>query len=371
LGAESLVKALTLVYAPDFNFYHYAPQESYCAQRLNDFVKVSAGNGTFTLTNSFLDNIGSRNAPIYSDSQTGGNTDDRFRNFYAFAVPRERRDQYQDRGTVALQYNMDRFFIRPSATTIYYDLKTVFHNAAAAPYIGYQNFPDRYDVNGGADIGYQWTPKFAVLLGYRYGHQYQQQIPLADSADQHFSTSDYQRALVGLEGSPWSWFTMKLSAGPDFRYYNPNAPVNNRHDVFLFVEGSATATITPSQSLSFYTKEWEWVSSVGLVPYYDSTYMLNYHWNASKQWAFDLGGKILRASFNSGNDLAGTAPSLRDDIQYTVSLGATYAFTPNLNARVAYNYDIGRNLKNLAPQFEPEYRDFDHQLVSVGLQYQF
>jgi hypothetical protein len=41
---------------------------------------------------------------------------------------------------------------------------------------GYQNYVDRYDVNGGADFGYRVEPQLAVTLGYRYGHQYQEQL---------------------------------------------------------------------------------------------------------------------------------------------------------------------------------------------------
>jgi len=80
----------------------------------------------------------------------------------------------------------------------------------------------------------------------------------------------YQRVLLGLEGKLSSWLSLKVAAGPDFRDYNPNAAVNNLNPIYPFVEGTVTATITPNQSLSFYTKEWQWVSSAGLVPYYDS-----------------------------------------------------------------------------------------------------
>jgi opacity protein-like surface antigen len=372
LGTESPFKALTFLYAPDINIYHDAQQESYDAQRLMNTIKLAEDNFSLSITNSFLYNNGSRTAPTYAESEApDGNTLDKFRNFYAFAAPRERRDQIQDRSTVTLQYDSGNTFVRPTASLLYYDLNTIFHNTSAAPYIGYQNWPDRYDANGGADWGYRLTPSFAVTVGYRYGHQYQQQFPASISADRHYSSNNYQRALFGLEGSPWNWLTFKAQAGPDFRDYNSNAAVNNYHPIFVYAEGSATAIITANQSLSFYTKEWEWVSSTGLVPYYDSTYMLTYHWNATRRLGFDLGWKILNADFHSGTDLAGTAPSLRNDIEYCVSFGVNYAFTPHLSASLAYNYNLGRNLKNLAPAFAPVYRDFDDDLATVGVQYKF
>jgi opacity protein-like surface antigen len=373
LDVDSPYKALTFVYAPDINIYHDAPEESYDAQRFMDSIKLAEDNFSLGITNSFLYNNGSRTAPTYAESEApGGNTLDRFRNFFAFAAPRERRDQIQDRSTVMMQYDSGKTFIRPVASLLYYDLRTVFHNTGAAPYIGYQNWPDRYDANGGADWGYRLTPSLAVTIGYRYGHQYQQQFPSSITSDFHYSSNDYQRALFGLEGSPWSWLTFKAQAGPDFRNYNSNAGVDNYHPIFVYAEGSATATLTANQSLSFYTKEWEWVSSAGFVPYYDSTYALTYHWNATRRLGLDLGGKILNADFHSGHDLAGLEPSVRNDIEYAISVGVNYAFTPHLSASLAYNYTLGRNLlKNLSPTLGPAYRDFDDDLATLGVQYKF
>ncbi len=373
LNDQNLFKSLTFVYSPDVNIYYDAPQENNSGQRIGDSIKASDGDFSLTVDNGFLYNIGSHEAPIYALSQApGGNTDDRFRNFYAQAVPRERRDQIQDRGAFSLQYDVNSsIFIRAVATTLYYNLHTTLRETVA-PYIGYQNWPDRYDANGGADGGYRLTKNFAVTVGYRYGHQYQAQFPEDVSpADRHFSSNDYQRALLGLEGTPWSWLNVKVCAGPDFRYYNSMAPVNDRHAIYPFVEGAATATITQNQTLTFSTKDWEWVASTGLVPYYDMAYLLTYHWNATRHWGFDVNGKILNANFSSGNDTAGSEPSKRNDIQYTAGFGVTYTFTQNFNANLTYCHNIGRNLDELPPTLAPAYRNFAQDLVALGIQYKF
>jgi opacity protein-like surface antigen len=369
LGPDSNFQALTLVYAPDINIYHEAPQESYDAQRFFNFVKIAEDNFTFSLTNSFLYNNGSRTAPTYALNQAS-NTNDRFRNFFAFAAPRERADQIQDRGTASMQYDTGNTFVRPTVSTIYYNLNTVFHNAGTAPYIGYQNWPDRYDVNGGADWGYRLAPSLAVTAGYRYGYQFQAQFPENISpGDRHYSSNHYQRALIGLEGNLTSWLNIKAAGGPDFREFNSMAAVSHDYSVFPFAEATATATITPGQALVFYTKEWEWVSSAGLVPYYDSTYSLTYHWSATHQLGLDLGGKILNADFRHSNDTAGIEPGRRDDLEYAITTGATYAFTQNFNANLTYNFNLGRSLLENVP--ESGYRDFEDDLVSLGVQYKF
>lgn len=369
LGKDSPFKAVTLVYAPDFNTYHNTPDESYNAQRVFNTIRMANENSSLTATNYFLYNDGSTVAPTYALNQTS-NTNDRYRNFYAFAMPRERRNQIQDRALVAMQYDEDYMFVRPTASLLFYNMNTEFRNAGVAPNIGYQNWPDRTDVNGGLDYGYRVTHSLAITTGYRYGYQYQQQFPENISpADRHYSSNHYQRVLLGLEGKLWPWLSIRAAAGPDFRYYNPNAPVNGLNPIYPFVEGTVTATITPNQSLTFYTKEWQWVSSAGLVPYYDSSYVLTYHWSATHQLGFDLGGKILNANFLDGDDVIGTQPSKRNDIEYCISAGVTYAFTPNLSANVTYGFNAGRNLLDNA--IEAAYRNFDQNVVSLGVQFKF
>ncbi len=376
LGDQSTLQTLSLTYAPDFSIYYNAPQENYDANKFGNVIKGKSGDFSFLLENSFLYNDGSSVAPTYAVNQTSAaEENDRFRNFYAFAMPRERRNQIQERASVVLQYDLDKFFVRPVASFLDYDMKTDLRNTAAKlGNVGYQDFPDRYDVNGGADVGYRIAPPVAVTLGYRYGHQYQAQIPFADSpTDQHFSSSDYQRVLLGLEGQ-WNWLTYKVAGGPDFRSYNSMAPVNDFHPVKYYGEAVISAKISDSQSVTFNYKQWEWVASTGLVPYFDSTFALNYHWNATRKLGLDLGGKILEADFTGGNENGIQVPaetsSLRDDRQYSILAGVNYAFTSHLSANANYSYDLGVNvLGNLPPALgaTAEFRDFSHQSATVGV----
>jgi opacity protein-like surface antigen len=375
LGKQDVVQTLSLNYTPEFFIYHNAPDESYDAHRIGTAIKAKSGNFTLSLENAFLYNDGSDTSPLYALNQLSGaaaNQNDKYRNFYAQGAVRERRNQIQDRSNVSLQYKWKKIFIRPTASLLYYNLDTDWHNSSVAPYKGYQDWPDRYDVNGGADLGYYVMPKMAVTLGYRYGHQYQQQFPTAIDPDSHYSSSDYQRVLLGLEGNPWSWLNVKLAGGPDFRDYNSMAPVNDLHPVKYYGEAAITATLTPSQTLAFNYKQWQWVSATGKVPYFDSLFALTYHWNATKQLGFDLGGKILEADFTSGNETTGSAASRRDDRQYTLSAGVTYAFTAHLSASLSYTYDLGDNaLPNLPASLQADYRQFKHEMVSAGVQYKF
>ena len=86
-------------------------------------------------------------------------------------------------------------FIRPTASLLYYDMMTQLHDVT-----GYLNYASRYDVNVVADFGYRVKAQLPITLGYRYGHQYQEQF----SFSPYSWSSDYQRALLGIEGNPWN-----------------------------------------------------------------------------------------------------------------------------------------------------------------------
>ena len=379
LGRPTRWQTLALTYAPEFNRYRDAATESYHAHKLGSTIKAKGQDWSFAFDNAFLFNDGSSTAPTFALSQAGPAADqwDKYRNIYSTAAVRERRKQIQDRATVSWQYELGRVFLRPTASLLDYNLMTDWHNNTAAPYLGYQNYVDRSDVNGGVDTGYQVAGGLAVTLGYRYGHQYQQSFPNAiDNSTvngaQEQSSNDYQRILAGLEGHPWKWLNVKLAGGPDFREYNPAAAVFNHHPTKFYGEAALTATLTTNQTLTFNYKQWQWVSSVGKVPYYESTYSLTYHVNVTRQLGLDLGGKLANSDYTTGNNVAGNAPSLHNDSMLTFTGGLSYAFNRNFSVSLGYANDFGRNsAKDLPAALQRDYRNFEHQTVFLAAGYKF
>lgn len=352
LGDQKVVKTLSLAYTPDFAIYHQRSSEDFDAHRMKTAIKAGAGAFTFTLDDVFSYIHGSEYGPTYP----GG-----YLTAYNTVAPRERREQIQNSGTLTAKYEWADWFIRPTASLAYYDLMTRFFNIT-----GYQNYEDRYDLNGGTDLGYQLTSTVAVTLGYRYGHQYQQQFDFSP----YSAPNDYQRVLVGVEGNLSHWLVFKLQGGPDFRSYAGDTathitPVNDLNLVTYYGEALLTATITPKDQVTVRYKQWQWVSSIGKVPYFDSTYDLNYHRKLTNKLGLDLGGRLLTADYNSGN----LAACQRNDWQYTVSAGAGYAFNPHCSANLAYSLDLGRN--DQGGILNPDTRAYNHQLVSLGVQYKF
>ena len=356
LGTNHL-QTLAVNYSADVVTYHDAPTESYTAHRFGSTLKGQVGGFSCVLDNGLVFIDGDDNGPTYPDGRSG----------IATAAVRERREQWQDRSKFALQYDWDHWFVRPTAAFTYYDLMTRQHAGT-----GYDNYCDRSDVNGGADIGYKFNPHFAGTLGYRYGHQYQQQYDFDPS---HLSSSsDYQRVLLGCEGNPWKWLTVAVQAGPDFRSYEENTathttPVNGHHPVMYYGEGSLVARASARDTVTLKYKQWQWVSSTGKIPCYDSSCELSWHRQASAKLALDLGGKFTSWDYTSGN----VATCQRNDTQYSLNAGCGYALTAHLTATMSYAIDLGRNAQAglAALGVNPQSREYDHQLVAIGAQYKF
>jgi len=369
------VQALTLAYQPEHSDYVNAQSETYTSHKINDLFKGKLGIFSYSLDNAFVYVDGDKLAETYALNQLSGaaaSQGDKYRNNFTHAVPRERRNQYQDRYNFQLRWDSSSVFFRPVSSLTYYNLNTYLFNTSKAPYLGYQDYIDRWDVNGGADLGYKVTSGFSLLVGYRDGYQHQDPFSLGINSDQHFSSNHYQRLLFGFEGKLGPWLTVKYLGGPDYRDYNPDAPIIHDRTTRYYGEGQATAVLSKNQSLSLTYKQWLFVSSTGLVPYDDISYALVYHVNLTKQLGFDLGGKYLEANYTLGDDVAGSAPSLRDDIDYQGSVGFSYLIIPHLTANIGYTYDKGSNgLETLAATYDPAYRDFEHGVFSVGLKYGF
>jgi hypothetical protein len=363
LGDQKVLQALTLGYAPDFVTYHDADTESYNVHRIATAVKVRADDFSFNLDNGFNYINGSKFGPDYSAGL----------NAYATGTLRERREQYQDRSTVTFKYDQEKWFLRPTASLLWYNLETAQLTAAAGG-TGYQNYADRYDVNGGADVGYKLNKDLAVTLGYRYGHQYQQAYALAIDPYGQSSSSDYQRVLLGLEGKLFSWLDVKLQGGPDFRNYDNSAPVSDDNTTKYYGEAVLTATLSKQDTLSFNYRQWQWVSSTGKVPYFDSTYDLNYKHKFNDKLSANVEGRLLGSDYTSGRTLnhdINAGVNSRNDLFYTASAGLQYSFNPNFSANLAYSYDLARNGQpGLAADAVPP-REFDHQLISLGVSFKY
>lgn len=354
LDASGNLSLLSFIYAPDFVMYHALPKENYDAHRMILAVKGKADAFSYNLENTLLYVDASKVAPAYPDGL----------NAWATINAYQRREQLNDRSKLTLQYDWDKWFIRPGASLAYYGMMTQLKDPSLATTpTGYQNYETRYDVNGGTDFGYKFRANMAAILGYRYGSQGQEQF----SWSRDSSPSDYQRVLLGVEGKPFNWLNMQILGGPDFRSYEANSAthesyVNNLHPVTYYGEGALSATLTPNDTLTFKYKHFQFVSCLGVKPYADSSYGLTYNRKITDRLGLDIGARLLEADYN-----AALADGARDDLDYILSAGLHYAFSANIAADLGYSANWGRNAQdNISNSYE---RDFDAQDISLGIQF--
>jgi hypothetical protein len=358
MGATNSQTMLSLAYAPDYVIYHDQGSESYDAQRVLATVKAGNDLATVNADNNFAYIDGSRYGPVYPGNSYSG---------FGTIFDRARRRQILETANYTLQFDVfEHWFFRPAAALIYNDMMTEQLNTALPKNEGYQNYADRTDVNGGADVGYRITDQFAATIGYRYGQQYQEQYSFSPDS----SPNSYQRLLFGIEGNPWKWLNVKLVGGPDFRSYERDSaghttPVKDFNPVKYYGEGLVTATMTEHDALAFKYKYWEWLGGTGKVPYTDASYELNYHHKFCEKLGLDLGGKLMSWDFND------SLPSVahRHDLQYTLSSGLTYTLNKHISFNAGYAFNWGRN--DESDVTNPGARQFDQQLISLGTQWKF
>ena len=371
---DGVLRTFALSYAPEFYQYNDAPSENNVAHKIGSTIAAQCHDLSFQLDEAFTYVDGEKLGPTYPG---------KYYDSIGHGITRERREQWQDRTTATLTYDQPDWFLRTTGSLLDYNMKTDMRSVPTAN-AAYMNYPDRSDVNGGADFGYKVATNFALTIGYRIGHQQQQKLPTSVDAYGQTSDNDYQRMLFGFEGAPLDWLKLKVQAGPDFRDYNPKAPVRDRTPTTYYGEGSLTATATKDDTIAVGYRHWRWLSSTGQVPTDESAYDLNYKHQFNSQWASKLGLRVQSADYSCGENWSGATPpanpltNYKNQWDYTFSAGVQYDITKSLSLDLAYSAILGRNAQDRADlalasgsQLPALKRQFDDQTVSMGAKYKF
>jgi hypothetical protein len=341
-----LLKTLTFTYTADYTQYEAAARED---NLRNTFTLDATGKGgpwSFSIDNPLL----------YVD----GSKEDEFFNYYnnlGYGAVRERRNQIQERNTSFLRYDWKDGFVRAVDSATYYNLLIDEHNPVGA-YKGYANWINRDDVNSGLDLGYNFTPDFSLLAGWRIGQQTQAHLYYSLTS----SGSTYNRALAGFEGTPVKWLQAQLLTGPDFRRYSNAAHLGlagDRHTWF-YLKGQLTATLTPSDALIASERVWHFVSSAGVYSIQETVESLIYRHDFSKQLSTSAGVRALGHRYD--------APTVRNDWTTTVPVDVTYAFMRGLSASLDYSATSGHS--HLPVAVTPG-QSFEDNLVSASIKASF
>lgn len=333
----------TLGYTPEIAFFHAEPSEDYAAHRVALGMAGQADGLAYDLANSLLVIDGNGEGPTWTGPggapAAGG-----------IAV-RDRRDATVIRSGLKVTQTLGEWRIRAAGTFYLHDFQTR-HSAAK----GYQNYVDRNELTGGLDVGHRIPANATAWLGYRYGVQ--DQSRLLAFPEEYDST--FHRVLVGLEGSLTRWLKLGISLGPEFRTYDDGVPASfgDRDRLNLYVDATATATLSSADTLTLSHKQLEQPGFSGRATYQDTTTDLAWRHKLSPRWTVGIGGRAYNTDF--------LRPSLRNDWILSANGVVNCAITKALSAELSYAFEDG-----LSQVPGTEGREFERHLASLGLKYVF
>jgi hypothetical protein len=347
-GAQNgdFLTTLTFAYAADYTAYEAVAREDNLRNTFTLAARGKSGPWSLSIDNPLL----------YVD----GSKEDQFFNTYnnlGYGVVRERRNQIQERNASFLRYDAPDWFARVVDSATYYNLLIDEHNPIGA-YKGYANWVNRDDINIGTDFGYKLTPDFAFVAGWRIGQQTQARL--------YYSPVDndntYNRALFGFEGKLLPWLQAQVTAGPDFRRYSDgsNSGTKGSRHTWLYTQSQATATFSPSDTLTAANRVWHFVSSAGVSSIQETVDSLTYKHAFSTQLSASAGVAETGHRYDF--------PAVRNDWTRSYPVDVTYAFTRGLSVSADYNNTGGHS--HLPVAVSPG-QNFSDSLVSLSIKASF
>jgi hypothetical protein len=332
-----------LTYSPELDFFHSASTENFTAHRVQLALAGTSAQTQWELSENFLAIDGSELGPSFygpGGAPAGGGPQ-----------IRDRRAALVERGQIRLSQNLNGWFIRPVLNGYYHDFQTLQRSTP-----GYQNYVDRSDWNGGADAGRQLTEAFSIMAGYRYGQQTQAKLL---NFPEHYD-SEYQRALLGIEGKLWSRLSLSICAGPEFRRYTGTvaAGFGDRTVLCPFVDSTVTLSPTKRDTLTVSAKVFEQPGFSGRSSYVDSTYEAIWRHKLVEKLTLGAGLRAYNTDF--------LKPTARNDWIVTPNVVASYAFNRHLSGELSYLYN---DAFSLVPNTQG--REYTRSMGSLGVKYTF
>jgi hypothetical protein len=330
-------------YAPELVRFHSYASENYVTHRTSLNFNGVSGRTAWEFTNAFIGIDGGNQGPIFDVASkcdipaVGG-------------IPlRDRRAAVILRNGFKATHSMGRWFLRPVFSSYVHDFRTE-QRPRTGPYLGYENYVDRYELSGGVDAGYRIGENTSVVLGHRYGHQEQGKLLGVRSP---YSNS-YNRVLFGFEGAPAAWMRLNVLAGPDIRRFERSPANFDADELRWFVNASLSWLPSTSDTVTLVHSRFQQPAFSSHSLYEDIVYDLAWRRQYTKRLSGTAGFRIY------GGDWC--APASRDDWIYTPAASLSYTFHKRLTAEVAYSHDRARSR---IPNTQG--RDFTRNLFSVGV----
>jgi hypothetical protein len=345
--------AATVSYAPEFTWYESAHSEDYVANRgaINFSGKIDEVSYEWLNGVTWIDGSDQTYITIRpGDCRAIG------------GIPlRDRRDAAIYRDSLRVTIPEGKWFFRPVVTAYVHDFQTKqLPNTNSSQYI-YDNFVDRWDIGGGLDIGYEAFAQTKLVVGYRYGHQEQGKLLGNESP----YSNDYQRFLVGIEGTPVSWLKLAVLGGPDLRHWCSSTPAGfDRDEIVYWIDGTLILLPTQTDTMTLRVTYYEQPAFTSQSMYEDIKYDVTWRHKFTDKFTAGAGFTFYIGDWQ--------APVNREDWILTPSLMASYAFNAHLTAELAWSYDWASSQVPDSPNAPyADGRNYRRNLVSLALKYAF
>lgn len=270
---------------------------------------------------------------------------------FSTPLPRERRDQWQNRADLALRHDSALGFVRGVGRLQYWDMRTAPDADA--------NYVDRHDISGGLDLGRALREGGPELyLGYRRGYQFQDRD--AAPASPRHSSNHYDRTLAGLDGRLAPALRLSAQAGWARHAYpgDPLVYAGSAHEEGLFTDATLVWTPTAADTVRFKTGRCRTMSTTGVNSILLTTHELSWSRAFGGRWSATVGARHIDAEY---------APAKRDDVLLTATASLACKIDESWSVTLNASRDRGRDAHNDVTGAGAAQRDFDRHVISLSL----
>lgn len=345
----AVVAGLELIYAPSYTRFFEETDETHARHELGLAARRSFGATSVALSAATVRIDGADAGPTYAVSES----------CFASAVPRERRDQWQNRADLAVRRDLDSgLFIRAVGKLAHVDMLT--RSVAGA-----KNYRDRHDVSGGLDLGRRLGESGPdIWIGHRFGRQFQDRdaAPVPSPTD---ASNRYQRPVLGFEGRALPALKIKAEAGRashDFSAAHNYAGGAESNLSGFYADLAATWTAGPDDELVLRYCRAVSVSATSTNATLSDGWQLTWKHVFSPAWSATLGAQFTAVSYD---------PSPIDDSLATGTLNIAWRATSALTLALDASHGEGRNtLDGLASPVVAA-RRFDRTQIALSATLRF
>jgi hypothetical protein len=313
---------LIFTYVPTAYMYGATSNLNYLNQTFGATEKFDGAGFKWNLNQGLVWVAGQSSMPVYNDNGTTFTP--------GFTAPAEqaRTNQLVWTETSDISKTWDKWLLEFRSYGIYQNFES-YHSAQT----GFSNCTDRYDLNAGADVGYEVFKNIYALGGFRVGDQWQGINPATSKQ----YTNDYARLLAGVRGKLPHNITIDVLAGPEFaHYYDSVASTFHRNQSSWWYQGTAGWDATKSDNLAASVIRWNQMASTGGNDYQDAITSLKYTHKFNSKWSADV---TLAQEYRSY--LPGITNATQAHQSYTLyypTLGVNFVQNKNLSYRAAWTW---------------------------------